>query len=278
MDTAKSLYISEKEAGMKILVAYDGTLNAKKALRYGMEKVKERGGELTLLGVFKSSMFIDYGAGPKAEGMARSEFESRMKEAEGIIAEGPEAVKTEVLAKAAESEEEAADYAEDSRAELVLAPPGLRSLAKISHCPVCIIPGNILVPVDNTEGPLREAERIAKEALATGSQVVILGVIPVHIYSRHEKEELDKIRKDTGLIARELAKKLGEMGVKTVEAKAEGFPDEEIMKAAEKHSASMLIIPSLGEEPSELTKAASIIADEPSRMRKPVMVIPQRPA
>ena len=45
---------------MKVLVAYDGTLQAKDALKYGVEKVKENGGELVALHVFNSNMFVDY--------------------------------------------------------------------------------------------------------------------------------------------------------------------------------------------------------------------------
>ena len=45
---------------MKVLVAYDGTLQAKDALRHGVQKVKEVGGEVVALHVFNSNLFVDY--------------------------------------------------------------------------------------------------------------------------------------------------------------------------------------------------------------------------
>ncbi|MHB8845943.1 MAG: universal stress protein [Nitrospirota bacterium] len=52
---------------MNILVAYDGTLHAKKALRYGIEKAQAAGGgALTVLQVFDRALFVDYDAGPRA--------------------------------------------------------------------------------------------------------------------------------------------------------------------------------------------------------------------
>ena len=58
---------------MKIMVAYDGTLQAKEALVYGMDKAREKGGEVVALHVFNSSMFIDYDATVDAQGAARAE-------------------------------------------------------------------------------------------------------------------------------------------------------------------------------------------------------------
>ena len=58
---------------MKVLVEYDGTLQAKEALKYGVEKVKEKGGEVVAFQVFNSSMFVDYDVfGAEDEGRAEA--------------------------------------------------------------------------------------------------------------------------------------------------------------------------------------------------------------
>ena len=44
---------------MKIMVAYDGTLQGKDALVYGMQKAREKGGEVVALHVFNSPLFAD---------------------------------------------------------------------------------------------------------------------------------------------------------------------------------------------------------------------------
>lgn len=49
---------------MRILVAYDGSLNSRVALKYGLEKTKEKGARLIALHVFDSRMFIDYWSAP----------------------------------------------------------------------------------------------------------------------------------------------------------------------------------------------------------------------
>jgi len=57
---------------MKIMVAYDGTLQAKEALVYGMDKAREKGGEVVALHVFNSGMFVDYDASVDAESLAKA--------------------------------------------------------------------------------------------------------------------------------------------------------------------------------------------------------------
>jgi hypothetical protein len=75
------------EAAMKILTIYDGTLQSKAALRYGLRKAKEKAGELIVLQVFQSSLFVDYDAGPRAEEIARAETARHRRDAETLINE-----------------------------------------------------------------------------------------------------------------------------------------------------------------------------------------------
>ena len=49
-----------------------------------------------------------------------------------------------------------------------------------------------------------------------------------------------------------------------------GYPDEEILKAAEEFAVSLIMLPTGGKTPSELTKAAAILLEEPERIRRPV--------
>ncbi len=59
---------------MKMLVAYDGTLNSREALCFGLAKAKETGARLAVLSVFDSGQFVDYGAGPNAVEAARRQW------------------------------------------------------------------------------------------------------------------------------------------------------------------------------------------------------------
>ncbi len=259
---------------MKILVAYDGTLHSKVALEYGIQKVREKGGEVLALHVFQSSLFVDYDAGPRALETAREESRRHIEEAKKIIEKSSNGVRVHIMSEEGDPQEVIVRYATDEHVDLVLVPPRYKAVVKTATAPVYIIPGTILVPVDNTDGPLATIVDIIGEAKATGSQVMIVGLVPIHLYSRGEKKELEKLKKETAAKARKLKKALNEHGIQASEIIRPGYPDEEILKAADEYSVSMIILPTGGITPSELSKAAAVILDEPERLKRPVILLP----
>jgi nucleotide-binding universal stress UspA family protein len=260
---------------MKILTLYDGTLQAKASLRYGINKVKEKGGEVLVLHTFQSSMFVDYDAGPRAEVMAREEAARHLREAEKIIAEIGRGVAIRIVSQEGDPIENALRFAEAEQADLLIVSPRDKALAGKASCPVFIMPGVILVPVDNSNSLLAETQSIIAEAKASGSTVLLLGVIPIHLYSAEEKKQLKKISERTSVLTRNLKNILAEQGIDVSIVIRSGYPDEEILKAAEDFSVSLIMLPAGGKTPSELTKAAAILLDEPERVRMPIMVIQQ---
>ena len=82
---------------MKILTLYDGTIQSKTALRYGIAKAKKEGGEVVVLHVFQNSLFIDYDAGPRAEEVSRDEAKRHLQEADKIIRETGQGVSIKVM-------------------------------------------------------------------------------------------------------------------------------------------------------------------------------------
>lgn len=70
---------------MKMLIAYDGTLQAKDALRYGIGEAKKTGAKVAVLHVFDSSMFMDYEVSPNQMAFARSQSATLLDEARAII-------------------------------------------------------------------------------------------------------------------------------------------------------------------------------------------------
>jgi len=115
---------------MKVLVAYDGTLHAKVALRYGLEKVRESGGELVALHVFNSDLFIDYDAIPEAEEIARRESLRYVEELEGIIREEGDGVKARIIVEDGNPEKEILSYAKTENVDILLCPPRYKSIVK----------------------------------------------------------------------------------------------------------------------------------------------------
>lgn len=115
---------------MKVLVAYDGTIQAKDALRYGVQKVRENGGELVALHVFNSSIFIGYDSHPRAQEMARAESSRYVEEARKIIAEEGGGIKAGITLAEGDPSEEIVDFARAEKVDLLLCPPKYKSIIK----------------------------------------------------------------------------------------------------------------------------------------------------
>jgi len=259
---------------MKILALYDGTIHSKNALSYGMRKAKESNGELVVLHIFQSALFVDYDAGPQAEEFARREAAGYIAEAKDIINKSGNGMAVRLVSEEGDPERELLRYAASERPGLILVPPRYKEIAKTAPCPVYIIPGTILVPVDDSEGLLASVDRIRDEALATGSRVLLLGVVPVHLYSTSEEKELGLVEKKTAATVKKLKTTLKELGMDVSEIIRPGYPDEEILKAADEYAVSLILLPSGGRTPSQLSKAAAVILDEPDKLKRPVFIVP----
>jgi nucleotide-binding universal stress UspA family protein len=112
---------------MKIMVAYDGTLQAKEALVYGMEKAREKGGEVLALHVFNNSMFLDYDV-MDAEARARRESAQLVEEARALIREKGSGVRTSLFTMEGNPEEEVISFAKEKHADLLLCPPRFKGI------------------------------------------------------------------------------------------------------------------------------------------------------
>ncbi|MDA8100924.1 MAG: universal stress protein [Nitrospiraceae bacterium] len=259
---------------MKLLIAYDGTLHAKKALRYGMSKVQDRGGDITVLQVFDPSLFIDYDAGPRAEEMARAEFSRFQAEARSIVSE--QAGGFEVRFLSAEGDPLSAILGQSAtlKPDLVLVTPQYKAVSRMSDRPVAVIPGTILAPVDSAGTPAAEIDLIEQEAKATGSTVLVLGIVPVHLYSPAEREELGRVQERITDAVLALQKTLRARGIEAKTLQRAGYPDEEILRAAADETVSLVLLPTGSATPSELAKASAMLQDEPERLRWPVLFVP----
>src|SRR5512147_1733445 len=149
---------------MKILTLYDGTLHAKTALGYGIGEVRKKDGELVVLQVFQNSLFVDYDAGPKAEEMARAEARQRWQEALDIVSEAGPGTRVRMVTEEGDPGEEVLRLAASEQADLILVPPRYRAVVKSAPCPVYVIPGVILLPVDNSERVMADLDFIVSEA------------------------------------------------------------------------------------------------------------------
>lgn len=262
---------------MKVLVAYDGTLHAKKAVRYALSRLSGTAGELTVLQVFESARFVDYGAGPGAEAAARREAAGQLEEAKRILAEEGAGIPSQVLTTDGDPLVVLQEQAAKDRADLVVAPRRFSSLIKQVLCPVALLPGTVLVPVDSS-GSAADLERITAEAKALSGTVLLVGIVPVHLFGKEEKAELAAVRKATERSLKRTRADLEQRGMETRSLLRDGYPDEVILAAAEEHAVSLILLPAGGTTPSELSKAAAILQDEGSSVPWPLLLVPEQGA
>lgn len=122
--------ITQKEDGtMKVLVAYDGTLQSKEALRYGLEKVRENGGEVFALHVFNEGLFIDYDVGGAVE-VAKREAARYLAEAKDLVREFGNDVRATVFNREGDPGEETIRFAAERNVDVLLCPPKYKSIIR----------------------------------------------------------------------------------------------------------------------------------------------------
>lgn len=112
---------------MKIMVAYDGTMQAKEALVYGMEKAREKGGEVVALHVFNSPLFLDYDV-MDAETIARQESFRFVEEAKALIREKANGARASLFTTDGNPEEEVIRFAKEKHADVLLCPPAFKGI------------------------------------------------------------------------------------------------------------------------------------------------------
>jgi nucleotide-binding universal stress UspA family protein len=113
---------------MKIMVAYDGTLQAKEALVYGIEKARAKGGEVVALHVFNSPLFADYDATANTRDEAKAEAARFVDEAKAIIREKGKGVKASLFSTEGEPEAEMISFAKAEQVDLLLCPPKFKTI------------------------------------------------------------------------------------------------------------------------------------------------------
>ena len=114
---------------MRVLVAYDGTMQTKDALRYGAQKVKENGGVLVALHVFNSNIFIDYDVFG-AEDAGQAEAMRFAEDAKQIIGETGKDIRARLVVAEGDPEEETINYARENHMDLLLCPPRYKSIIR----------------------------------------------------------------------------------------------------------------------------------------------------
>lgn len=124
---------------MKVLVALDGSLDARAAVRYGTQRVREYGGEMIALCVFPRHLFTDYGAGPAAEQNARRESLDRVEDVLQMIRDSGGNIHARLIMVDGRPEDKLLEFAEHEDVDLIVSPPRFSSLIEKVRCLMDIV-------------------------------------------------------------------------------------------------------------------------------------------
>lgn len=259
---------------MNYLIAYDGTLSAKDLLRYGLRRAARTGAGVMVLSVFPADLFAGY-EGMHAESRARREYEASLEEARTMLKTLGSGLDVSLYTAEGNPEEAIVSTAEAEQVGTILITPRYRRIQRHTTIPVAIVPGTLLFPVDSSLEALGIVDQVSREAHESGSAVVVLGVVPVHLYSRSEAKELETVRQRTVGALDQVLAALRERGVSARSMVCCGYPDDEIIRAASEVSASTIVFPGGGITPSELRKAAHVLLTDREHSHIPLLFVPQ---
>ena len=124
---------------MKVLVAYDGSLDSKAALKYGIRRAHEFPGEVIALHVFPSHRFINDTAGPHAGERARRNALRRLDEAREFIRATGKGLKASAVFTVGNVRKEIISHASKEDVDLIVVPPSLKSLMDAAGCMVDVV-------------------------------------------------------------------------------------------------------------------------------------------
>ncbi len=270
-----SLYILQSleiiNIRMNILVLLDGSYKEELTLRYALYRALPERDTVFILTVFSEGVLYYYDAVPKVKDLLRRDIKSHIDRATKIVREEGKGINAYVLEEEGDIYKVLERVTKREAIDIIYAPPSYKAIVNSRiNCPIAIIPGTILVPLDHEELPEGSVDLLATEAKMSSSSIHLLGIVPIHIYSANEREELEEITKKTTANVKSIGKRLTRAHIQCREALCAGFPDEEIIKTFKELSASIILFPQGHDRPSELNKAFNILADEIDGLRVPI--------
>jgi nucleotide-binding universal stress UspA family protein len=158
---------------MKVLVAYDGSLDSKAALKYGIQRVREVTGELIALYVFSSHRDVDDNAGSRAKERARRDAFRHLDEArEFIRSNGRDGIKARVVFTEGHARTEILSYATKEDVDMIVVPSSLDSLMDAACCLVNVVSADdevdaVTSAILNSPGVLAESRARSTVVLAS---------------------------------------------------------------------------------------------------------------
>ena len=115
---------------MKVLLAYDGSLQAKNILREMLQKDRESRNRLIVLHVFNSGLFVGYDAIPGIEEKARRGSSRSIAEARQIILDAGARIYARIVEEDGVPEEEIIRYVETEGIDMLFCPKRFMSLMR----------------------------------------------------------------------------------------------------------------------------------------------------
>jgi len=256
---------------MNILVLLDGGFQEETTLRYALYRAQPQRDTIFILSVFSEGMLYYYDAMPMVKDMLRRDIKSHIDRAIKIVREQGKGIGAYVLEEDGKLHKVLERVIKREAIDIIYAPPSYKAAFNSRiNCPLAIIPGTILIPLDHEELPTDSVNALVIEAKMAASAVHLLGIVPIHIYSVNERKELEVITKKTTDNVKSIGKRLIRSHIQCSEALCAGFPDEEIIKAFKERAASIILFAQGHDRPSELNKAFNLLLQERDALKLPI--------
>jgi nucleotide-binding universal stress UspA family protein len=125
---------------MKVLAAYDGSLDSKAALKYGIQRVREVTGELIALTYFPSiAMLMTMPVRVPRSARGAMRFVTWMKRGVHTRSTGRDGIKARVVFTEGHARTEILSYATKEDVDLIVVPSALDSLIDAACCLVDVV-------------------------------------------------------------------------------------------------------------------------------------------
>lgn len=247
---------------MKTLILFDGTIHAKIALSYSIHLLKPPQDKLYILKVWNKKILPYYDSLPNVERLIERDWKGHLEEVKRIVKEQGQGIRAYIIEEEGELNEVLDKNIKAEGIDLVFAPSNYRGMIKTKTYPLVFLPGTLMVPIDHEGLSICSLELLIKEATLAVSDVLVFGIVPIHIYSATEQKELQEITEKTKEAVKNVAKRLSKSKIKTKQLLCSGYPDEEILKATKQNPVSIILLAEFNQRASEINKAINLVLQD----------------
>lgn len=258
---------------MKISVLIDETIYSISALKHVLTELAKPDDEVFVIKFTNDLVPIHYEATIYARELVAEGFRKNWQLADKIVASSNNKTKITVSEAYADIQTVIDNHIAMCLPNLIYLPKIYKKQLKLKQLCYFFCPAVAVLPVENNALNEQLLRRFSMTAELCFDDVIIQGLIPVHLYSATEQEQLNKLSAMVQSTTKALSKALSKAHIKNRYSICSGFMDEEIMKLVKTKNIDCLFFAPQLDSPSELYKAIQMIAADLELLRIPIFAL-----